>query len=104
VGQLKDDEYNILNYLHEGDFFGEVAAMTGMTRTANVLTEEYCEFLIIPARVLKRLARDYPELNITLHTAIGQRLSLTELPHTAGMDQQLLRDLRTVQPEPEHLG
>jgi len=100
VGRLKDNEYDILNYLHEGDFFGEVAALTGMTRTANVLTEEHCEFLIIPAKVLKRLARDYPELNIILHTAIGERLSLTELPHGAGMDQQLLRDLRTVQPDP----
>lgn len=99
AGRLKDDEYEILRYLQEGDLFGEVAAMTGMTRTANVITEEACEFLIIPARVLKRLARSYPDLNVVLHTTIGERLSLTELPRGTGFDQQLLRELRTSQPE-----
>ncbi len=45
--------------MKEGDFFGEVAALTGMTRTANIITEEDCEFLILPSKVLKRLARNY---------------------------------------------
>jgi CRP-like cAMP-binding protein len=99
AGHLKDDEYEILRFLQAGDLFGEVAAMTGMTRTANVITEEACEFLIIPARVLKRLARSYPDLNVVLHTTIGERLSLTELPRGTGFDQQLLRELRTSQPE-----
>ena len=40
AGYIKDDEYVILNYLHEGDFFGEVAALTGMQRTANIITDE----------------------------------------------------------------
>ena len=40
AGYLKDDEYVILNYLDEGDFFGEIAALTGTQRTANVITEE----------------------------------------------------------------
>jgi len=101
AGYIKDDEYVILRYLKAGDFFGEVAALTGMTRTANVITEEDCEFLIIPSKVLKRLARQFPDLNVILHTAIGERLSLTELPRGTGFDQQLLRDLRTSQPEPE---
>ena len=99
VGHMHDDEYDILNYLREGDIFGEVAAITGMTRTANVITEEDCEFLIIPAKTLKRLAKAYPSLNVMLHTTIGERLALTELPRGTSFDQQLLRDLRTVQPE-----
>jgi MFS family permease len=101
AGHMKDNEYEILRYLKEGDLFGEVAAMTGMTRTANVITEEDCEFLIIPAKVLKRLARLYPDLNVILHTTIGERLSLTELPRGTAFDQQLLRELRTNQPEME---
>ncbi|MGZ8422819.1 MAG: MFS transporter, partial [Nitrospira sp.] len=48
VGLIRDDDYVILNYLHEGEFFGEVAAMTGMSRTANIITEEDSEFLILP--------------------------------------------------------
>ena len=99
AGYMKENEYVILRYLHEGDFFGEVAALTGMTRTANVITEEDSEFLIIPSKVLKRLAKRYPALNVMLHTTIGERLSLTELPRGTGFDQQLLRELRTNQPE-----
>jgi Cyclic nucleotide-binding domain len=95
AGYLRDDEYIILNVLREGDFFGEVAALTGMQRTANIITEEESEFLIIPSKVVKRLTQKYAALNIRLHTIIGERLSLTELPKGTGFDQQLLRELRT---------
>lgn len=103
VGLLRGDEYVILNYMHQGQFFGEVAALTGMTRTANIITEEDSEFLVLPARVMRNLAKKYPSLNVMLHTIIGERLSQTELPRGTNFDQQLLRDLRTVQPaiEPE---
>jgi CRP-like cAMP-binding protein len=98
VGYLRDDEYVILNYLREGDFFGEVAALTGMARTANIITEEDSKFLIIPSKVMQALAKKHPSLNIMLHTLIGERLSQTELPRGTGFDQQLLRELRTSQP------
>jgi MFS family permease len=98
VGYLRENEYVILNYLREGDFFGEVAALTGMARTANIITEEDCEFLIIPSKVLQGLARKYPSLNVMFHTVIGERLSQSELPRGTGFDQQLLRELRTSQP------
>jgi MFS family permease len=103
VGYLRDDDYVILNYLREGDFFGEVAALTGMTRTANIITEEDCEFLIIPSKVLQGLARKYPSLNVMFHTVIGERLSQTDLPRGLGFDQQLLRELRTSQPPTEQV-
>jgi CRP-like cAMP-binding protein len=101
VGYLNQDEYVILNYLHENDYFGEVAALTGMTRTANIITEEESEFLIIPSKVMRGLAKEYPELNVMLHTVIGERLSQTELPRGTSFDQQLLRELRTSQPDME---
>jgi len=101
AGHVKDDEYVILNYLHEGEFFGEVAALTGMARTANIITEEQSEFLILPSKVMRRLTQKYPGLNVMLHTLIGERLSLTELPRGTGFDQNLLRDLRTQQPDME---
>jgi MFS family permease len=99
VGYIREHEYVILDYLREGDFFGEVAALKGTQRTANVITEEDCEFLIIPAKVMRRLAGKYPSWNMELHTTIGERLSVMELPHALGFDQQLLRELRTNQPE-----
>jgi CRP-like cAMP-binding protein len=99
VGYLREDEYVILRYLREGDFFGEVAALTGMVRTANIITEEESEFLIFPASVMKGLVRSYPALNVMLHTLIGERLSQTDLPHGLGFDQQLLLELRSRQPD-----
>ena len=101
AGFIRGGDYVILRYLKAGEFFGEVAAMTGMTRTANIITEEDSEFLILPAKVMKNLARQYPGLNVMLHTLIGERLSLTELPRGTGFDQKLLRDLRTSQPDME---
>ena len=99
AGYIKDGEYVILRYMREGEFFGEVAALTGMTRTANIITEENSEFLILPSKVMKGLAKKYPGLNVMLHTLIGERLSQTELPRGTGFDQQLLRELRTSQPD-----
>jgi len=99
AGYMREDEYIVLRYMKAGDFFGEVAALTGMARTANIITEENSEFLILPAKVMKRLAQKYPSLNVMLHTMIGERLSLTELPRGTGFDQQLLRELRTNQPD-----
>jgi MFS family permease len=95
VGYSKDDEYVILNILREGDFFGEVAALTGAIRTANIITEEESEFLILPSKVLRGLARSYQELGLMLHTTMIDRLSMIEQPRGVSMDQQLLRELRT---------
>ena len=99
VGFIKDGEYVILNYLREGDFFGEVAALTGSQRTANIITEDECEFLIIPSKVMRRLADNFAGLREMFYTTISERLSVTELPFGAGLDQQLLRDLRTSKPD-----
>jgi CRP-like cAMP-binding protein len=95
VGYIIDEEYVILNLLKEGDFFGEVAALTGTTRTANVITEEESEFLIIPSKVMHRLAKQYDGLRQVLYSTMAQRLSRIELPRGVSVDQQLLRELRT---------
>jgi len=98
AGYIKDDEYVILSYLHEGDFFGEVAALTGAQRTANIITEEESEFLILPSKVMKRLAQNFEGLRDVFYTTISERLSQTELPRGVSFDQQLLRELRTEKP------
>jgi MFS family permease len=101
AGYIKDEEYVILNYLRENDFFGEVAALTGAQRTANIITEEDSEFLILPSKVMRRLADRFAGLREMFYTTISERLSLTELPLGGGLDQQLLRELRTAQPDTE---
>jgi CRP-like cAMP-binding protein len=89
------------NTMHAGDFFGEIAALTGTVRSANVITEEESELLIIPAKVIRRLARQYQGLRESFYLTIAERLSRIELPRGTGMDQQLLRELRTSQPDME---
>jgi CRP-like cAMP-binding protein len=100
VGYLREDEYVILNYLREGDFFGEVAALTGSARTANVIAEEESELLVIPARLLRRLARNHPGIRAMFEAVMAERLRMIDLP-IAGFDQQLLLELRTNQPDME---
>ncbi len=95
VGYIKDEEYVILNYLKEGDFFGEVAALTGRARTANVISEEESQFLIIPSKVMHQLADQYEDLKQVFFTTMLERLSRTELPLGTSLDQNLLRELRT---------
>jgi CRP-like cAMP-binding protein len=95
VGYIMNEEYVMLNLLKEGDFFGEVTALTGVTRTANVITEEESEFLIIPSGVIHRLAKQYNGLRRVLYSTIAQCLSRIELPRSVSVDQQLLRELRT---------
>ena len=101
VGYIKDDEYVILRILHEGEFFGEVAALTGSVRTANVITEEESEFLIVPSKVLRRLADQYGNLKEVFYTTIAERLSVTDLPIGTKLDQGLLRELRSNAPKSE---
>jgi CRP-like cAMP-binding protein len=95
VGYIKDEEYVILNILNEGEFFGEVAALTGAARTANIITEEESEFLIIPSKVMRQLATKYDGLREVFYATMARRLSNIELPRGTSFDQQLLRELRT---------
>jgi MFS family permease len=94
VGYVKDREYVLLNILGDGDFFGEVAALTGAMRTANIITEEESEFLVIPAKVLRKLAGQYEGVRGMFQSVMIERLSRIDQPHGLSWDQQLLRELR----------
>src|ERR1041384_1950555 len=94
AGYLKDDDYIIVSYMQEGDFFGEIAALTGAARTANIITEEESAFLIIPSKVMRQLAKQYDGLRQVFYTTMAQRLSKIDLPRGTPLDQDLLRELR----------
>ena len=85
-----------LSIMAAGDFFGEIAALMGVERTANVVAEEETTLLQVPAENLKRLL-DHPRLRYLLLSKLTERLSrthVTDLPRLAGFDQDNLRDLR----------
>ena len=92
-----------LSIMTAGDFFGEIAALMGVERTADVVAEEETTLLLVPADNLKRLM-DHPRLRYLLLSKLTERLSrthVTDLPRLAGFDQDNLRDLRLTPIEAE---
>ncbi|MGA2489057.1 MAG: MFS transporter [Anaerolineales bacterium] len=90
--------YRSLSTMTAGDFFGEIAALTGATRTADVVAEENTTLLQVPAQTMRSLMGN-PALSALFLAKMTERLSRTsvnELPRFAGVDQQDARDLRTV--------
>jgi CRP-like cAMP-binding protein len=80
-----------------GDFFGEIAALTGAARTANVVADEPTTVLQVPAKNLRALM-SRPELSQLFLTKMSERLSRTsvsDMPRFAGYDQGALRELRS---------
>jgi CRP-like cAMP-binding protein len=86
-----------LETLGAGDFFGEIAALSGEPRTANVIAQEPTTLLRVPAPALRHLMT-YPSISQVVRLKFYERLSrtnLNDLPRFAGMDQATLRELRS---------
>jgi CRP-like cAMP-binding protein/sugar phosphate permease len=100
-----DGSYRSLSTMGEGDFFGEIAALTGSLRTANVVADEPTTLLEVPATAL-RAVMDVPALSSLFLSTLTERLTRTQVadrPRLSGNDQEALRDLRTPKPNVEAL-
>jgi CRP-like cAMP-binding protein/sugar phosphate permease len=96
-------EYRSLSKMSAGDFFGEIAALTGSPRTANVVAAEPSSLLQVPAENLRRLMGD-PRLSQLFLTTMSERLHrthITDMPRFASLDEASARDLRTPQADLE---
>jgi len=97
---VEGGEYRALSTMLEGDVFGEIAALTGSTRTANVVTDADSTLVEIPGPTLRSLMA-VPEVSDIILPKMTERLARTttaDLPRLAGVDQAALRDLRKVRP------
>jgi len=105
AGLPEENGYRSLSAMGPGDFFGEIAALTGSRRTANVVAEEPTTLLEVPAANL-RAVMDVPALSSLFLSTLTERLIRTQgadRPRLAGNDQEALRDLRTPRPTVEAL-
>ena len=100
-----DGSYRSLSSMEAGEFFGEIAALTGSRRTATVVAEESSTIVEVPATALRALMT-VPELGSLFLSTLTERLSRTnqaDLPRFSGVDQASLKDLRTPRPSAEAL-
>ncbi len=63
-----------LNYMHEGDYFGELSLLDGQPRSASVISVTDCEVIMISKTSFDELLRDYPEFALVLITELTGRI------------------------------
>jgi hypothetical protein len=100
AGIAEADGYRVLSVMGPGDVFGEIAALTGSARTADVVAVEPSTLLEVPSEAL-RDAMAVPDVSRLLLATLRERLlrtDQTDLPRIASLDQASLRELRTPVP------
>ena len=97
AGRTEGKQEKVLEVLNAGDFFGEIAALTGIPRTANIIVDQPTALLRVPAAVLREMSA-VPELNRVFMTKMTERMvrmDMIEMPKMLTLDQTMLRELRT---------
>jgi CRP-like cAMP-binding protein len=92
-----EGQYRSLSSMGAGDVFGEIAALTGSARTADVVAEEPATLLEVPAETLRHLMAlpDFSSLVLgKMQERLARSTSIADLPRFGGFDQGVLRQLR----------
>lgn len=80
VSRVSDDGKEvILTILSEADFFGEMAILDGMSRSANVTAMEDSELFIIQRNEFLELLHSHPEVSVALLQELTQRLRSADM-------------------------
>jgi DHA3 family macrolide efflux protein-like MFS transporter len=101
AGIPEDAGYRALSSMGPGDFFGEIGALRGGVRTANVVADEQTDLLEVPSDALRAIM-ELPELSALINEKLTERLartSSTDLVRLARPDQGDLKDLRRRRPK-----
>jgi CRP-like cAMP-binding protein len=97
AGRTEGSQEQVLEVLNAGDFFGEIAALTGLPRTANVVVDQPTTLIRVPASTLREMS-SVPELNRIFMSKMTERMirmNMIEMPKMLTLDQTVLRELRT---------
>jgi CRP-like cAMP-binding protein len=92
-----EGEHQALSSMGAGDVFGEIAALTGSPRTADVVAEESTTLLEVPADTLRQLMAlpDFSSLVLgKMQERLARSASIGDLPRFGRYDQAVLRQLR----------
>ena len=80
VSRVSDDGKEvILTILGDSDFFGEMAILDGLTRSANVTAMEDSELFIIQRSEFLEMLQNHPEIAIALLQELTQRLRAADM-------------------------
>ncbi len=74
ISRLSIGKEVILGEMNPGDFFGELAATDGETRSANVTTLNKSKLCIIPRKTFLKLLTLSPEINLEVMRVLAQRI------------------------------
>lgn len=69
----------ILTILSDSDFFGEMAILDGLTRSATVTAIEESELFLIQRNDFMNLLQDHPEVSISLLQELTKRLRAADM-------------------------
>jgi MFS family permease len=101
AGIPEEGGYRSLSSMGPGDFFGEIGALRGGIRTANVVADLQTDLLEVPAETLRSMM-ELPELNTLINEKLTERLgrtSSTDFVRLNRPDQGDLKDLRRRRPK-----
>ncbi len=96
AGWYEGEQERVLETLSAGDFFGEIAAITGMPRTADVVIVDNAILLRVPTSTLREMMNK-PALNRLFMSKMTERMirmNMLDIPRMSELDHELIRHLR----------
>lgn len=75
--------------LRAGDFFGEMALLSGLPRSADVIALDYSEFMLLSHRDFREFLRKYPDIRHKVAHLAEQRGELNRQWIDASLDEDL---------------
>ena len=84
-------------YIQEGDFFGEISAMFGVPRTADIIAEEPCAVMEIPKEKMFEMMDDFHSMKAKMDTTYKERIlnnQLRRVPLFSGLPSYMIEKLK----------